>query len=196
MGMANGHITSWAVGLSIAVFNAFMYGKDVRVNFGWADKRFRRSSSSCLRWFWRVCCCSEDDGRSLQILCLLQVLRLSVLLYEWLDIAILKKYYCFGFDHYRLSRREIGVKGLISLLLGKSGPFANSNWILPDLSIHAAKKFNSRVQTYPNTFYFRQVRLLRPSFVFGVIIRLLFDDCIQNAFIGLWPIMSWACELN
>ncbi|CAM6088208.1 unnamed protein product [Calypogeia fissa] len=137
---------------------------------------------------------SEEDGRSMQTLCLLQCLRICVLIYEWLDIPILKRYYSFGFDHYNLSRHKVGFKGLISLLFDQSGPFAHSNWILPDLSIHSAIKFNSRVKTYPNTYYYSHAtkkttkiwRWTLPSF-FGGMHPLLF--------LRTWQICLWKFKI-
>ena len=88
-------------------------------------------------------------------LCLLQVLRFGVLVYEWLDIPALKQYYAWGFDHFNLSWRRGGYKGLVDAFLGRSGPFTNGDWILPDLSVQASVQLNRRLKTYPNTFYFR-----------------------------------------
>jgi hypothetical protein len=89
---------------------------------------------------------------------LLQVLRVAVLLYEWLDIPALKRYYDFGFDHYNLPWHKAGMSGLRDTMLGRSGPFAKGNWVLPDLSIQHAVEVNKRLQTYPNTYYFRYTK--------------------------------------
>ncbi|KAL3686970.1 hypothetical protein R1sor_013279 [Riccia sorocarpa] len=96
----------------------------------------------------------NDDGQSMRPVCLLQACRIAALIYEWIDLGVLNRFYGFGFDHYNLSWRKAGLKGLISTLLGRSGPFTSTNWIEPDLSIHTAIEFNKRVKTYPNTFYF------------------------------------------
>ncbi|KAL3686972.1 hypothetical protein R1sor_013281 [Riccia sorocarpa] len=96
----------------------------------------------------------NDDGHTMRPVCLLQACRIAVLIYEWIDFGLLNRFYGFGFDHYNLSWRKAGLKGLISTLLGHSGPFTTTNWILPDLSIHSSIEFNKRVKTYPNTFYF------------------------------------------
>lgn len=99
---------------------------------------------------------------------LLQVLRVAVLLYEWLDIPILKRYYDFGFDHYNLQWHKAGITGLVDTLLNKSGPFVHGNWVLPDLSIHSAVQLNKNLRTFDKTFYFRCV---------NESIRLIFDSC-------------------
>lgn len=76
-------------------------------------------------------------------------------MYDWIDIPWLKSYYNFGFDHFNMSRKKTGVRGLVDLLLGNAGPFAASgDWILPDLSIQRSMKLNANLQTFPNTFYF------------------------------------------
>lgn len=95
-----------------------------------------------------------EDGRSLTSICLLQLLRVGVVIYEWLDIPVLKKYYGFGFDHYGMSWKHMGLSGLIKALLIPSGPFATGDWICPDLSIQSAVERNKTLQTFPNTFYF------------------------------------------
>ena len=88
---------------------------------------------------------------------LLQVLRVAVLLYEWFDIPILKRYYDFGFDHYDLQWHKAGITGLVNSLLNRSGPFVHGNWVLPDLSIHSAVQLNKKLRTFDKTFYFRCV---------------------------------------
>lgn len=96
-----------------------------------------------------------EDGKSLKPISLLQLCKLGVIMYDWIDIPWLKSYYNFGFDHFNMSRKKIGLRGLVDLLLGNTGPFASSaDWILPDLSIQGSMKLNARLQTFPNTFYF------------------------------------------
>ncbi|XP_019176440.1 PREDICTED: uncharacterized protein LOC109171816 isoform X1 [Ipomoea nil] len=94
------------------------------------------------------------DGKAMKTVSLLQICRVGVLIYEWLDIRWLKAYYNFGFDHFNLSRGKIGVWGLVGCLLGKSGPFASGDWILPDLTIQGSIKLNTGLHTFPNTYYF------------------------------------------
>ncbi|PUZ69342.1 hypothetical protein GQ55_2G100100 [Panicum hallii var. hallii] len=95
-----------------------------------------------------------EDGRSLRPMCLLQVCRVGSVLYHWLDLPWLKRYYDFGFDHFGMSRRLVGVRGLADILVaGKRGPFATGDWILPDLTIQGAARINARVRTFPGTFY-------------------------------------------
>ncbi|KAL0915367.1 hypothetical protein M5K25_015779 [Dendrobium thyrsiflorum] len=85
---------------------------------------------------------------------LLQISRVGVIVYDWLNIAWLKNYYNFGFDHFNMEWRKTGILGLIDLLLGNSGPFATGDWILPDLTIEGTIKLNSTLRTFPNTYYF------------------------------------------
>lgn len=95
-----------------------------------------------------------EDGQNMKPLCLLQLCRLGVIIYDWLDIPLLKAYYNFGFDHFNLSWRKVGFWGLVDCLLGNAGPWATGDWILPDLTIQGSIKLNSNLQTFPNTFYF------------------------------------------
>lgn len=54
-------------------------------------------------------------------ICILQIMRVGVIFMEWLDIWWLKKYSNYGFDHFNLSWRKIGVRGLVDCLMGNSG---------------------------------------------------------------------------
>jgi hypothetical protein len=94
------------------------------------------------------------DGTTLRHPSLLSVLAIAVIIFHWLDIEFLKKFYDFGFDHFGLSWHQAGVTGLLEALLGKRGPFASTDWILPDLSIQSSVKLNKQLQTYPDTYYF------------------------------------------
>ncbi|KAF8655138.1 hypothetical protein HU200_061275 [Digitaria exilis] len=97
-----------------------------------------------------------EDGWSLRPLCLVQVCRVGSILYHWLDLPFLNRYYDFGFRHFAMSRRVVGVAGLLfgSGDRRRGGPFATGDWILPDLTIHGAARINARVRTFPSTFYF------------------------------------------
>ncbi|XP_074274410.1 uncharacterized protein LOC141598609 [Silene latifolia] len=95
-----------------------------------------------------------DDGRTMKPICLLQLCRLGVIVYDWFDIPWLKAYYNFGFDHFNMSWRKMGVWGLVDCLLGNAGPFASGDWILPDLTIQGSLRLNSRIKTFPDTYYF------------------------------------------
>ncbi|KAG6405680.1 hypothetical protein SASPL_133272 [Salvia splendens] len=95
-----------------------------------------------------------EDGKSLKPVCLLQLCRIGVILYDWFDIPWLKNYYNFGFDHYNMSWKQIGIWGLVNCLMGKTGPFASGDWILPDLTIQGSIRLNSNMQTFPDTYYF------------------------------------------
>lgn len=109
-------------------------------------------------------------------ICLLQLCRVGVIFYDWLDFRWLKNYYDFGFDHFEMGWRKRGISGLIDLLLGNSGPFASGDWILPDLTIQGSLKLNSDLHTFPNTFYFsyatkrtrKIMGLTVPSSVLGI----------------------------
>ncbi|KAI0504343.1 hypothetical protein KFK09_015295 [Dendrobium nobile] len=109
-------------------------------------------------------------------ICLLQISRVGVIIYDWLNIAWLKNYYNFGFDHFNMEWRKTGILGLIDLLLGNSGPFATGDWILPDLTIEGTIKLNSTLRTFPNTYYFSYATKMTkkfmgitvPSSIFGI----------------------------
>lgn len=95
-----------------------------------------------------------EDGKSMKTISLLQLCRFGVLFYDWLDIAWLKNYYNFGFDHFEMGWRKTGFFGLIDLLLGNAGPFASGDWILPDLTIQGSMILNANLRSFPNTYYF------------------------------------------
>ncbi|MCD7460012.1 hypothetical protein HAX54_042661 [Datura stramonium] len=95
-----------------------------------------------------------EDGKSLMPVCLLQLCRIGVITYEWFDIPWLKDYYNFGFDHFSMTWRKSGIRGLLDCLLGNAGPFASGDWILPDLTIQGSIRLNSRLRTFPQTHYF------------------------------------------
>ncbi|KAJ0463757.1 putative alpha/Beta hydrolase [Helianthus annuus] len=95
-----------------------------------------------------------ENGKSMKSICLLQLLRVGVIVYDWINIPILKYYYNFGFDHYNMSWRKAGIWGLVDCLLGNSGPFASGDWILPYLTIQGSLRLNSHLNTFPSTYYF------------------------------------------
>ncbi|BBG94046.1 alpha/beta-Hydrolases superfamily protein [Prunus dulcis] len=117
-----------------------------------------------------------EDGRTMKPICLLQLCRIGVIIYDWLDIPWLKAYYNFGFDHFNISWKTVGVWGLVDCLLGNSGPFASDDWILPDLTIQGSLRLNSHLHSFPNTYYFsyatkRTKKILGvtvPSSIFGI----------------------------
>lgn len=117
-----------------------------------------------------------EDGVSLKNVCLLQICRIGVLIYDWFDIPWLKNYYNFGFDHFNMSWKKAGISGLVDCLLGNAGPFASGDWILPDLTIQGTMKLNSQLRTFPDTYYFsyatkrtRKVRgITVPSGILGI----------------------------
>ncbi|KAK1315780.1 hypothetical protein QJS10_CPA05g00909 [Acorus calamus] len=117
-----------------------------------------------------------EDGRSLKHVSLLQLCRLGVIVYDWLDIPLLKSYYNFGFDHFNMSWKKSGIWGLLDCLLGITGPFTSGDWILPDLTLQGSIKLNSSLQTFPNTFYFsyatkrttKFMGITMPSSVLGI----------------------------
>ncbi|XP_004489792.1 uncharacterized protein [Cicer arietinum] len=95
-----------------------------------------------------------EDGRKLKPICLLQLCRIGVIMNEWVDISWLKKYQNFGLDHFNMSWRKMGLRGLVNCLLDNVGPFASEDWILPDLTIQGSIKINNYINTFPNTYYF------------------------------------------
>jgi hypothetical protein len=128
--------------------------------------------------------CRPEDGRSMKSFSLLQIMRLFVILYEWLDIPILKRYYDFGFDHYNLQWHKAGVMGLVDALLNRNGPFAHGNWVLPDLSIQYALQLNKQLRTFDKTFYFRCVKLKRYFTIVSWGLSII---------IGQWKLLSYMC---
>uniref|UniRef100_A0A6N2LMQ7 Lipase-like C-terminal domain-containing protein n=1 Tax=Salix viminalis TaxID=40686 RepID=A0A6N2LMQ7_SALVM len=81
-----------------------------------------------------------------------QFCRLGTIIYDWFDIHWLKAYYNFGFDHFNMSWKKMGIFGLIDCLLGNTGPFASGDWILPDLTIQGSMQLNCHLQTFPDLF--------------------------------------------
>jgi hypothetical protein len=111
---------------------------------------------------------------------LLQLCRIGVILYDWIDIPWLKNYYNFGFDHFEMSWRKTGILGLIELLLGNSGPFASGDWILPDLTLQGSLKMNLRLCTFPSTYYFSYATKKTRKF---------FGTTLPSSIIGIHPML-------
>lgn len=122
-----------------------------------------------------------EDGKTIKPICLLQLCRVGVIIYDWLDIAWLKNYYNFGFDHFNMTWQKVGVSGLIESLLGNVGPFASEDWILPDLSLQVSVELNTKLQTFPNTYYFSYAT--RKT-------RKLFGVTIPSGLFGIHPLLS------
>ncbi|XP_023544761.1 uncharacterized protein LOC111804255 [Cucurbita pepo subsp. pepo] len=108
------------------------------------------------------------DGETMKPTSLLQLCRVGVIAYDWLDIGWLKKYYNFGFDHFNMSWKKKGVLGLMKCVLGKEGPFAYGDWILPDLTIQGSMRLNSRLQTFNTTYYFSYATKTPARRIFGI----------------------------
>eukprot|EP00250_Pteridium_aquilinum_P026504 c33105_g1_i1 orf=97-1620(+) len=120
------------------------------------------------------------DGCSLTTISLLQLLRVGVVIYEWLDIPFLKKYYGFGFDHFDMSWRKIGLCGLVKALLFKTGPFSSHDWIGPDLSIQRAIECNKNLRTFPRTFYFSYATRMTRKFL---------GFTVPSSILGIHPLL-------
>ncbi|URE37104.1 Triacylglycerol Lipase [Musa troglodytarum] len=120
------------------------------------------------------------NGRTMKSVCLLQLCRIGATLFDWLDIAWLKNYYNFGFDHFEMGWRKTGVSGLAELLLGNAGPFATGDWILPDLTIEGSIELNSGLRTFPNTFYFGYATKRT---------RKMFGLTVPSAVLGIHPLL-------
>ncbi|GLJ42880.1 hypothetical protein SUGI_0888830 [Cryptomeria japonica] len=156
-----------------------------------AEKKFKGYENSSEDWVLSVTSMSgalngatrvyldgiePEDGKMLKPICLLQLCRVGVIIYDWLDIAWLKNYYNFGFDHFNMTWRRIGISGLVDSLLGNIGPFASEDWILPDLSLQLSVELNKKLRTFPKTYYFsyatkKTTKLFGvtvPSSLFGV----------------------------
>lgn len=131
----------------------------------------------CLISHW---CCRPEDGRTLKPICLLQLCRLGVIIYDWFDISWLKAYYNFGFDHFNMSWKKAGIWGLVDWLLGNAGPFASGDWILPDLTIQGSLRLNSHLHTFPNTYYFSYATK-RTKKIFGV--------TVPSGILGIHPLL-------
>lgn len=123
---------------------------------------------------------NPEDGRSLTFISLLQLLRVGVVIYEWLDIPFLKNYYSFGFDHFDMSWRKIGLCGLAKSLLFETGPFASPDWICPDLSIQTSVECNQHLQTFPNTFYFSYATRMTRKFL---------GFTVPSSILGIHPLL-------
>jgi hypothetical protein len=138
---------------------------------------------------------------------LLQVCRVGSILHHWLNIPWLKRYYDFGFDHFGMSRRLVGVRGLAGLLLSRAGgPFATVDWILPDLTIQGAARINARARTFYFSYASRRTARVRgltvPDGVLGIhpllFIRVLqmcrwrFPAHVQPPYKGYRSVLAWA----
>ncbi|KAF5190367.1 Lipase [Thalictrum thalictroides] len=171
-----------------------------------ADKAFKGYESTSENWVVSVTSLSgalngttrtyldgvqPEDGTSLKPICLLQLCRIGVIIYDWLDIKWLKSYYNFGFDHFNLSWRKMGLSGLVDCLLGNSGPFASSDWILPDLSIQGSVRLNYHLHTFPNTFYFSYATK-RTRKIMGVTIPSGILDIHPALFVRVLQMSQWS----
>ncbi|KAI6694876.1 hypothetical protein NL676_022586 [Syzygium grande] len=121
-----------------------------------------------------------EDGRSMKPICLLQLCRLGVIIYDWFDIPLLKRYYNFGFDHFNMSWKKTGIWGLVDCLMGNAGPFASGDWILPDLTIQGSIQLNSHLCTFPDTYYFSYATK-RTRKIMGV--------TIPSSILGIHPLL-------
>ena len=121
-----------------------------------------------------------EDGMSMKPICLLQLCRLGVIIYDFFDIPWLKAYYNFGFDHFNMSWRKKGVWGLVDCLLGNTGPFASGDWILPDLTIQGSMRLNSHIKTFPDTYYFSYATKRT---------RQLFGFTVPSGILGIHPLL-------
>ncbi|KAL2559833.1 alpha/beta-hydrolase superfamily protein [Forsythia ovata] len=134
-----------------------------------ADKAFKGCENTSENWVLSITSLSgafngttrtyldgmlPEDGRSLTPISLLQLCRVGVIIYDWFDIPWLKAYYNFGFDHFNMSRKKVGICGLVNGLLRNNGPFASGDWILPDITITGSIRLNSSIRTFPHTYYF------------------------------------------
>ncbi|CAA6654193.1 unnamed protein product [Spirodela intermedia] len=102
-----------------------------------------------------------EDWKSVKLVSLLQLCRLGCIVYEWLDLQWMKKYYSFGFDHFGMAWREGGV-----------GRSSTACWA----TSARALQLNAGLRTFPNTFYFsyatkrtrKFLGLTLPSTVLGI----------------------------
>ncbi|XP_050947170.1 uncharacterized protein LOC103488979 isoform X2 [Cucumis melo] len=161
-----------------------------------ADKAFKGHDNTSENWVLSITAISgafngttrtyldgmqPEDGETMKPISLLQLCRVGVIAYEWLDIGWLKKYYNFGFDHFDMSWKKMGILGLFKCLLGNTGPFASGDWILPDLTIQGSMRLNSHLQTFKSTYYFSYVT--KPP-------RKIFGLTVPYSIIGIHPLLS------
>ncbi|KAK8522510.1 hypothetical protein V6N13_115477 [Hibiscus sabdariffa] len=161
-----------------------------------ADKEFKGYENTSEHWVLSITSLSgafngttrtyfdgmqPDDGKTMKPVSLLQLCRIGVIIYDWLDIPWLKAYYNFGFDHFNMSRKKLGLWGLVDCLLGNAGPFVTGDWILPDLTIQGSMEMNSRLQTFPDTFYFSYATK-RTRKILGV--------TLPSGILGIHPLLS------
>ncbi|XP_068467939.1 uncharacterized protein [Phaseolus vulgaris] len=160
-----------------------------------ADKEFKGYENSSENWVLSITSLSgafngttrtytdgmqPEDGKTLKPICLLQLCRIGVIIYDWFDISWLKNYYNFGFDHFNMSWRKMGIWGLVDCLLGNAGPFASGDWILPDLTIQGSIRLNYHLQTFPNTYYFSYATK-RTTKIMGV--------TVPSSILGIHPML-------
>ncbi|KAE9597007.1 putative triacylglycerol lipase [Lupinus albus] len=126
----------------------------------------------------------------MKAICLLQLFRIGVIIYDWFDISWLKNYYNFGFDHFNMSREEIGVCGLVQCLLGHAGPFASGDWILPDLTIQGSIRTNHQLHTFPNTYYFSYATR-RSWQIMGITIHSSIPRVHPLLYLGVLQMRQW-----
>ncbi|XP_071720939.1 uncharacterized protein [Rutidosis leptorrhynchoides] len=134
-----------------------------------ADKAFKGYDNTSAKWISSITSVSgalngstiayiygakPDDWRFVKTTSPLGLLCFAVIIYDWLDIPWLKRYYNFGFDHFNVSRKNVGFSGLIDCLLGNTGPFASSDWVIPNITIQGSTEINSKINTFQDTYYF------------------------------------------
>ncbi|GKE42598.1 putative alpha/beta hydrolase fold protein [Tanacetum coccineum] len=95
-----------------------------------------------------------DDWRFAKTFSPVGLLSFAVTIYEWLDVPLLKRYYNFGFDHFQMSRKHVDFWGLVDFLLGNAGPFASTDWVIPEVTIQGSAHINSQLDTFSDTYYF------------------------------------------
>ncbi|XP_019424110.1 PREDICTED: uncharacterized protein LOC109333213 [Lupinus angustifolius] len=136
-----------------------------------------------------------EDGRTLKPVCLLQICRIGAIIYDWFDIPWLKNYYNFGFDHFNMSWKKIGLWGLVDCLLGNAGPFASGDWVLPDLTIQGSIRTNYHLQTFPNTYYFSYATK-RTTKIMGVTVPSSILRIHPLLFIRVFQMSQWRHPLD
>ncbi|XVE85126.1 hypothetical protein DITRI_Ditri17bG0067000 [Diplodiscus trichospermus] len=170
-----------------------------------ADKAFKGYENTSENWILSITALSgafngttrtyldgmlPDDGRMMKPICLMQLCRIVAIIYEWLDIAWLKDYYSFGFDHFNMSWKKVGLWGLVDCLLGNAGPCSTGDWIPPDFTIQGSIRFNCHLQTFPNTYYFSYATKCTRKFL-GVTIPSGFLGVHPSLFIRVLQMSRW-----
>ncbi|KAI3811760.1 hypothetical protein L1987_21490 [Smallanthus sonchifolius] len=162
-----------------------------------ADKAFKGYEESNAKWIASITTLSgaPNDWRYAKGISPLGLFCFAVTIYVWLDIPLLKRYYNFGFDHFHMSRKNIGFWGLVECLSGNAGPFVSSDWVIPDLTIQGSTQINRQLNTFPDTYYFSYVTKATKQVEGKVVPKRMQTSDIFSHIHTLW-ICKWCYPTN